>query len=94
MNTSLSLDAIIAGLKHFLQRFHLILFVLVTAGGLAVAIFSLNSLVTESRQETPISTKTQFDTATIERVEELRTQSESANSQISLPPGRTSPFVE
>lgn len=94
MNTSLSLDSIAKPLKHFLARFHLVLFVLVIAGGLAVAIFMLYSLISESRQETSTSTKASFDTATIQRVEELRSREESTDSRLVLPQGRTNPFVE
>ena len=94
MNSSLSFSGSIQPLKNFVHRFHFVLFVLIIAGGLALAIFLLNNLISESQQEVPVSTKATFDTATIQRLEELRTRDDSQNTQIVLPPGRINPFVE
>ena len=94
MNASLSLDSLVVPLKNFLKRFHFVLFVLAVAGGLAVAIFMLNSLINDSQQEVPTSTKASFDTKTIERIERLRSKDESTGSQLQLPAGRTNPFIE
>lgn len=93
MNASLSSSAIQQSLKHFMQRFHLVLFVLILAGGLAVAIFTLNTIIARSQQQNDTDVRSSFDTETIERINQLKTRNDS-ESQIELPSGRINPFVE
>lgn len=93
MNISLTTPGLLRSLKKLLQRFHFLLFILVIAGGLALAIFTLNTLITRSQQQgEPVSNPT-FDTKTIDRINQLRTRDDT-NENITLPEGRINPFVE
>lgn len=88
-----SLPTVKTAILTFLHRFHLVLFVIVVVGSLAYAILSVSHVLEESAKndlsQTPSS---QFDTKTIDRVNQLHTSSEA--SDFSLPTGRTNPFVE
>ena len=79
----------------FLHRFHVILFVVVILGGLAILIFFLNTVLASatSTAETPMSTHTSFDESTIKRLEELNITSDET-TDLAFPSGRINPFVE
>lgn len=96
MNMNLSLDAIKKSLATFLRRFHVTLFVLIVFGGLAIVVFMLNGIIirsTDTSGYTPETPNANFDQTTIDRIEELQTR-DQAGSGLTLPPGRTNPFVE
>lgn len=92
---NLSLVSIKQGLFRVLGRYHIVIFVVVVLGGLAVSIFLLNNTVNSSAEDTtytsPLSSS--FDQQTIERVEQLKTTNESL-APLDLTHGRTNPFVE
>lgn len=92
----LSLTGLKTSLSTFFHRYHVVLFVVVAVGGLAVVIFMLNNTIIAA-SETPAEgapvTSTTFDQATIDKVNQLDTTSSSR--PLSLPGGqRTNPFVE
>lgn len=92
---NLSLIGIKRTLFHVLGRYHIVIFVVVVLGGLAVAVFLLNNTVNSSSEDTtytsPLSSS--FDQQTIKRVEQLKTTNESS-APLDLSHGRTNPFVE
>jgi hypothetical protein len=92
----ISLQAIKAPVIAFLHRFHITLFVVLSIGSLAVAILLLNSVIvssSESNGYVSTSNNASFDQTTINQVNQLKTNNESAS--LSLPQtGRVNPFVE
>jgi hypothetical protein len=95
-NSSISLTSIKKAFIKFLQRFHVILFVIVVVGGTAIVIFILNGVIIRSSESdgyTSNTNNTSFDKATMKRIEELKTRDQNDNSAV-LPSGRTNPFVE
>lgn len=92
----ISLQSIKTPVVAFLHRYHIVLFVVVTIGSLAVAILLLNGIITssgESNGYVSTSNNATFDQATIDKVNQLKADGQSASS--SLPEtGRINPFVE
>ena len=86
---------IITEVSSFLHRFHVMLFVIVMLGGLATLIFFLNTVLANATDttKTPLSSQESFDQATIQRIEELNTNSDNT-ADIKFPSGRINPFVE
>lgn len=87
---SFNLDSV----KRFLWRYHLTMFTVTAVGGIALAIFSLISVVAQSADTTGIETssKTEFDQSAIERVKALN---DEPSYDFSLPSGqRNNPFSE
>lgn len=96
INLSLSITAIKNNLFSFLHRFHVVIFVIVVLGGVAASVFTLNTIIIRSSDtsDAPVgSSGAAFDQATIKRIDELKTRDQSSGG-LSLPPGRTNPFVE
>ena len=95
---NIDLSKVPAKLSSLLRRFHVVLFVVVVFGSLAVAVLVLSSILQTSttpsdQLDTSTGLSSSFDQTTIDRVGKLRTGSESpANS--SLPQGRINPFAE
>lgn len=82
---------------HVLHRFHIMIFAIVVLGGMIAATLVLNSIIAKSTQTgdyTPSAANVNFDQDTIDRINQLKTRSESANAGLNLPAGRTNPFVE
>lgn len=95
MNINLSFGSLKKAFIAFLHRFHVVIFVVVVLGGLAVVVFMLNSTIILSSDPgdyTPNANNASFDQATIQRVEELKTRDQTT-SQLDLS-GRSNPFVE
>lgn len=82
---------------HSLRRFHLTLFIVTIVGGLIVAILILNTILNQSSGDngnTPgVGGAASFDQATIDRLNKLKTSTESSGNQ-ALPSGRINPFSE
>lgn len=79
-----------------LRRFHMVIFIVVVANGLAVAILMLNSVVlktTDPTTSTQGGTVTSFDRATIDRIKQLKPASEPS-TPLDFSKGRISPFSE
>lgn len=96
VNLTLSLDTIKQNTFSFLHRFHVVIFVILVLGGVAAAIFALNTIIIRSSDTTDApsgSNSTAFDQVTIKRIEELKTRDQGGGG-LNLPPGRTNPFVE
>ncbi len=76
--------------SHFLYRYHIVLFVLIVIGSLAIATFLLNSAMSPAPISSPETSKTSsFDTKTMDKIDALRTTS----TPLVLPTGkRTNPF--
>lgn len=93
----LSLTSIKKSLGNLLQRFHVIIFVMVVLGGLAVVVLRLNGIILVSEQQgdyiPPNSSPSSFDQTTIDRVEQLKSRTDSS-APLDLSKGRTNPFVE
>jgi len=95
-NVSLSLTPIKKALGLFLRRFHVVLFVTIIFGCLAIAILLLYTTIiasSDAKDYVPTTTNTSFDEETLKRVEELRTRDETG-SEPSFPAGRINPFIE
>lgn len=92
----ISLASIKKGFTHFIGRFHVVIFVIVVLGGLTVIIFLLNNVIltsSDSTGYTPTGVSADFDQTTIDRIEQLKTRTETSG-QLDLSKGRTNPFVE
>ncbi len=92
----ISLTAIKKGLARFIERFHVIIFVITVLGGLVVVILLLNNVIltsSDSAGYTPSGVSAEFDQSTINRIEQLKSRTETG-SQLDLSQGRTNPFVE
>lgn len=93
---NISLATIKKALYGFLHRFHLVIFVVLILGGLAISVFILNTVIitsSDTSQFTSEGVKPSFDQATIKKIEELKTRDQN-NDTFTLPQGRTNPFVE
>lgn len=96
VSLNISPDAIKKSIVVFLHRFHIVLFVIIVLGGLAVVIFLLNEVVVTSGQAngyTPDANNATFDQSTIQKIQNLKTASQS-DQPITNNGGRTNPFVE
>jgi hypothetical protein len=96
INLNISPAAIKNAFFSFLRRFHVVLFVVLVLGGLAISVFILNTIIIASGDTSQFSSEgaTQsFDQATIKRIDELKTRDQSGDT-LTLPPGRVNPFVE
>lgn len=95
MKNSLSLAGLGSAVTRFLHRFHVILFVLVAIGSLAVATLFLNELISRPAVSSDNSAAGKFDDATIKRILLYRTAEEQASQQsIPLNRGKRNLFVE
>lgn len=91
---NISMGALPKQLSNFFHRYHVITFSLVVLGGMAAAIFLLNNILLTSTQSTDnAGISTTFDTATIDRVDQLKTINDVPEN-MSFPTGRINPFVE
>lgn len=84
------------GLAQLLQRFHILLFSIVILGALIVAIYLLNQILVTSDQSNGYvsqSRSASFDTATIDRLNQLHTV-DGPSTPLDLSTGRLNPFVE
>ena len=92
----ISLQAIKTPIITFLRRFHIILFVVLSIGSLAIAILLLSAVIASSGESNGYvsnSNNASFDQTTINQINQLKTNDE--NNSTSLPQtGRTNPFVE
>jgi len=79
-------------------RYHYLIFITFTVVGVFIAIYSITNILNlpedtayrEEQQKNNINDN--FDKATIEKINNLRFSNEATT--ITLPPGRTNPFVE
>jgi len=79
-----------------LRRFHIVIFVIIVFGGLAVVILMLNSIISRSSNSEGYTSQTNngtFDQKTIQRIEQLKTTDQN-NGELDLSHGRSNPFVE
>lgn len=95
MNISLSPTVIKKFIVTALHRYHVVLFVTIVLGGLAVMVFFLNQILVKSSTPdgyTSSSNDASFDQQTINRIKNLR-ETTDTSSQLDLS-GRSNPFVE
>jgi hypothetical protein len=93
----ISIESIKTGLLSFFKRFHVLLFTLFVLGGLMAAVLLLNDIIAKSGTSTdyvPEAANTSFDQATIDKIKQLRSGSESGGDDLNLTDGRSNPFVE
>lgn len=96
MNVTFALTAVKQAFFKFLRRFHVIIFVLIVFGGLAIIVLMLNTIIVDSTNNDgyiPDTPNANFDQATIDRIEELKTRDQS-DQPFTIPPGRSNPFAE
>ena len=93
MNVSLNPKQIVRSLSRFLHRYHVLLFVLVAAGGLSAATFVLYHTAMSAQTVEVTPTQSQFDEATMSKIKQLRSSSD-ASTPLNPPPGRSNPFQE
>lgn len=96
INLTISGTAIKKAFFSFTHRFHVVIFVVVVLGGVAVSVFMLNSIVVRSTDPSEFSSQsssTSFDKETIKRIEDLKTR-DQGGATLDLSKGRTNPFVE
>lgn len=88
--------ALPASVKNFLHRYHLTLFIVLIAGGLAFVVLSLMPIINPQapQDEEPSQSATipKLDKATIKQVDSL--QSNGTPAPMPAYPGRTNPFAE
>jgi hypothetical protein len=92
MEMNLSTQAIKKSIVTFLHRFHIVIFVVLVLGGLAVVVLLLNNIIVLSGQKngyTPDTNNAGFDQSTIQKIEDLQNRSQTPPTS-----GRTNPFVE
>ncbi len=92
----ISLQTIKTSVIAFLHRFHIVLFVVITIGSLAAAILLLSTIIassSESNGYVSTSNNATFDQATIDQINQLKTNDQNASSALPQA-GRTNPFVE
>lgn len=94
MKNSISLSAINKTLSRFLHRYHVVIFVLFALGGLAVITLLLNNIITRASTITETPQVTGFDQTTVEKIEQLKTASESDQSAAQLSISQRNPFTE
>lgn len=91
---NISLNDLPKQLSRFFHRYHVVTFSLIVLGGMAVAVFLLNNILQASAQpDEGTTTSAAFDKATIDRIDKLKTRSDSPEP-MSFPTGRVNPFVE
>lgn len=91
---NISLNELPKQLSRLLHRYHVVTFTLIVLGGMAVAIFLLNNILqTSSQPAQGPGISSNFDTDTIERVNELKSSTDAPQT-MSFPTGRINPFVE
>jgi hypothetical protein len=93
---NISFTSIAKILTRFLERFHIVIFVITIMGGLAVIVLLLNNVIVTSGESggyTSNSNNANFDQATINQIKQLKTRGE-ADGQLDLSKGRTNPFTE
>jgi hypothetical protein len=91
MKQDMNLSSIKASLFQFLHRYHVIIFVLTAIGGLAIATFMINNVLSAPATDPGIVGNDSFDTKTMDQIRKLRKPGEAAEP-LSLPEGRINPF--
>ena len=91
MNSDLSLAALGRASSKFLHRYHIILFVVIV---FAVITFLLNATISKASEAAPPQPTNGIDQATIKKIAQLKTASESDQSASQLPISSRNPFVE
>lgn len=95
MNISISPASIKKFIVSSLHRYHVVLFVIIVLGGLAIMVFFLNLVLIRSSESdgyTSSSNNASFDQQTIDRIKDLK-KADDSSSQLDLS-GRSNPFVE
>ena len=94
MSVDSSTSQLLSGYSRFFHRYHVVLFVVIAFGGLAIVILSLSQTAQSSTDTSAVTeaAATGFDKQTIQRLEGLKTTSSSQPLQ--FPSGRINPFVE
>lgn len=91
-----NINSIFTAFGHQLAKFHMTLFIVFVASGLAVAVLFLNNMLSDTSMSdsytSPIDAGS-IDQATLDRIKELHTSDESAPASV-LPEGRINPFGE
>ena len=81
-------------LWNFLHRYHVILFVVIVLGSLAVATFFLYRTIIESSDTSNAAITSGFDQETIKKIEQLKSIDEQEASSATAPKSSRNPFVE
>ena len=85
-----------ASIATFLHRFHLVISVVLLAVALSIIIFMLNGIISKASDTSALnsgSNTSNFDEATIDRINELKTSSEPS-TPLNFSGGRINPFSE
>ena len=78
----------------FLHRYHVILFVVVVLGSLAVATFFLYRTIIDSGDVSDTTVNSGFDQATIQKINQLKNIDEQEASSATAPKSARNPFTE
>lgn len=92
--SSISLSGLKRPILRFLNRYHVVLFIVFVVGALIMVMFQLNTIIQDSSASnaTTPAPAVGFDEQTIEEISALRDRSQSGGS-LDLS-GRSNPFVE
>lgn len=91
--SSISLEAIKQPLLRFLNRYHIVLFIVFVVGALIIVMLQLNAIIQDSDAGNATTlTPGDFDQKTIDNISKLRDRSQGRES-LNLS-GRSNPFVE
>ncbi|MBM3210360.1 hypothetical protein FJZ39_03425 [Candidatus Saccharibacteria bacterium] len=94
-SVSISSQQISRNLRHFIGRFHIVLFTVLVLGGLAFTVFTLYRIYASAINVQPTqSTAVNYDITTIEQIESLRTRNDSSAVTPLPNDRRTNPFTE
>lgn len=91
----ISLTSLKKTITNTLHRYHVIIFTIFVLGGLTVVVFLLNNIIIKSGDSSnyAVDTTAGFDKKTIERIKQLNSRDEPADS-LDLSGRRSNPFVE
>lgn len=91
--SSISLSGLKRPILRFLNRYHVVLFVVFVTGALSIVMLQLNTIIQDSSASNATApTPVGFDKQTIDEIGELRERNERGSS-LNLS-GRANPFVE
>lgn len=94
MKTNLSITVILSAIKHFFQRFHVVLFVIFVLGSSSLAILTLQKVIGTSDEANGYQSNansTSFDQDTIDRLRQLKSDGQTSD-KLDLSQTRINPF--
>jgi len=98
-NISIDLKGLGKGISSFFTKHGALIFIVLSFGLLTYSVYVVNNLLTAPDDMTYVDQKesesinTRFDKATIDKIDQLKTE-QSSGGTLTLPAGRINPFAE